>query len=211
MSNPFAKVCIRQLPGNVFQSAIDEKSIAIESRDDQRVYYSVFNLFDGELVAELSPEEITPWHGLHSIQDQFLILQYFENKKNPDSINYFRLDLTNEKLEEIDEPRIALPTPRVPSMFLDNSSEFETVKQFIGSDLVLGCEYDEFGEYIITSYYQQHSDGLSRHLLVLHDGEEKYHEIQDGDLKGFAPGSFFTYQNRLIFVRDKTEINIYEI
>ncbi len=211
MSNPFSKVCVRQLPGNLFQTAIDENHLAIESRDEARIYYSVLNLSNGELVAELAPHSITPWHGLHSLQNEFLFLQYFENKKNPDLITYFALDLTNQNLEEVDAPRHRLPAPRVPAIIPAGTSEFDTVKQFIGSDLVLGCEYDEWGKYILVSYYQQHSAVLSRHLLVLYDGEEKYHEIQDRDLKGFAPGSFFTHQNRLIFVRNKTEINIYEM
>ncbi len=211
MSNPFSKVCVRQLPGNLFQTAIDENHLAIESRDQAHIYYTVLNLSNGEVVAELSPNGITPWHSLHSNQNEFLFLQCFENKKNPDLITYFALDLTNQNLEEVDAPSHWPPAPRIPAIIRADTPEFGTVKQFIGSDLVLGCEYDEWDKYIVVSYYRQHSDVLSRHLLVLYDGEENYHEIQDRDLKGFAPGSFFTHQNRLIFVRNKTEINIYEM
>lgn len=211
MSNPLSKVCIRQLPGNLFLSAINETHLAIESRDEQNVFFSVIDLANGELVAELSPKSITPWHSLLAIQDEYLILQYFENKKNPDTLSHFSLNLTDEKLEEIELEDFENMTIRAPAIIPADSSEFETVKQFIGEEIVLGCEYDEFDNNIITSYYRQHSGDLTRHLMVLCDGEVNYHEIQDSNLKGFAPGSFFTCQNRLIFVREKTEINIYEI
>ena len=198
------------IPGELYQTAIDENHIAIDSRVGDKVHFSIFNHSTGKLHNEFSLDEITPWHTLVGISGANLLLQYFENKKNPDSVSWVQLDWKSKKISQ-GLKQIEPFDVEKPHWIPSEREEFKPLRKFIGQELVFGCEYLEVSDCIIISYYLSEEKGSNRHLLVIKAGLECLNLVQDRHLKGFAPGSFFTYQNRLIFAREKNEINIYEI
>jgi len=213
LSNPISKLCSNQLPGTLFNSAVNSKGqLAIESRNSEVPSFSIYDLEKGKLLSEVTAPNLTPWHSLVAIDGRSLILRYFENKHNPDQVSYTRYDpVGGTFLATVDISSIHQPDSTLPELFLPESPGFQTITQFIDQPIVLGCEYFELCDLIIISYYHNFNKGFERKLLVLKNGKEKLHEIQDKEMSGFAPGGFFVFQNRLIFIKNKTEINIYEI
>jgi hypothetical protein len=212
LSNPLSKLQCHTLPGDFFLSAISETQLAIESRLSDQLFFSVFSLGSGSLLHEAPARLLSPWYSLYGIAQDHLTLQYFESRKNPDLVKWYGYDWHKDSL--LRELPAALPqTPRVssPTYYAENNPDFRLFKQLISEELVLGCEYQEVNNHLIISYYVKEQNHLTRHLLVLTDGKAVYSDVQDKELKGFAPGSFFTFQNHLIFVRNKRELNIYEI
>jgi hypothetical protein len=211
LSNPFSKLQTHQLPGNLFGSVINDERIVIESRTDEKLHFSTFNLLSGKLIHEKSSNELTAWHSLVGVEDDHLIIQHFENRKNPDLTTHLLYD---QHLDQLIGPVEKLPEsrfPSPPSLYTKESPDFVLFQQFINQKIVLACEYQELSDKMIMSYYLQSNNGYTRRLRILADRTIIYDEVQDEDMKGFAPGSFFTLKNRLIFVRHKREINIYEI
>ena len=211
MPNPFSKLQSHSLPGNLFASVVNDSQIIIESRTNEKKHFSTFDLKSGNLILETTSQTLTPWHSLVGIKNQYLIIQYFENKKNPDLASHF---LYNQQTDEMmDELNYFSNTTQfsIPTLYLSESPDFPLFQQFIDQKIVLGCEYQEYGNKIIMSYYLQVSNEYIRRLRILVDRKAVYDEVQDYGLKGFAPGSFFTFKNRLIFAQNKKEFNIYEI
>ncbi len=213
MSNRFSKLFQEALPGNLSQSAIDANNhLAIESRQGESIFFSIYDLATGKQLINCQADELNPWYSLVAFKGNKLVVQYFENKKNPDLVRFFTYDPYKSKLgKEVGEEDFEIATVSPPILLHPEMKGFDTVKQFIGKNVVLGCEYEETEDAIVISYYLKEKTSFDRYLMVVKDAEVVYHEVQDTGLKGFAPGSFFTYQNRLIFVREKSELNIYEI
>ena len=174
-------------------------------------FFSIYDLKNGELLSE-TQAAISPWYSLAAFDQTSLILRYFENKQNPDQLSFIRYDIKSDQLfNELDINSIKSPTTAIPALFIPESEGFQMVEQFLDEPIVLGCEYLEQSNMIIISYYLQFGKCFERKLLVLENGKEAIHEIQDKNLKGFAPGGFFTFQDRLILINENTEIVIYEI
>ena len=176
----------------------------------EALYFTVFDLHSGETVQRLQPEDLSPWHSLVAVRENLLIIQYFENKKNPDNVSFSALDWRNGNWSEY-SGKYASSTVHIPEIFPVDSPGFQTMKQYIGKELVLGGEYLELDDLLLLTYYLPNAQTFKRHLMIIRNGTTVYHERQDTKMTGFAPGSFFTFRNRLIFARENNEINIYEI
>ncbi len=213
MSNQITLITNHQLPGAVYNSAISESfQMAIESRTGSKIHFTQIDLESGTIRSEKVAEGITAWHSLAGFHRNKLVLQYFENKKNPDQVSLLCYDQAAGQVQETIEPsQIQRKMVSEPTLYLPESEGFETVKQFLGETIVVGCEYQEVNDVVILSYYLSNGDQFERKLTVLKEGEKVLELMQDENIKGFAPGSFFTFEKRLIFVKEKVEINIYEI
>lgn len=209
MANQLSKICRRSLPGDLFQTAISENRLAIESRKNEDVFFTVMDLKSGELLFEGQIPEVTPWHSLAKIDSGHIVLQYFENKKNPDSKSYWSYDWKKGDWKSVDPTEQAMPVS-TPDWIPADAHEFQIIKQFTGTNAVLGSEYLELGSLIVLNYYHN-NESLERSILVLKNGNNVLHEVQDTKLKGFSLGGFFATQNRLIFAREKNEVHVYEI
>ena len=166
---------------------------------------------NGELLTE-TQASISPWHSLAAFDQTGLILRYFENKQNPDQVSFIRYDANLDKLlTDVDINIIISPTTVIPNLFVPESEGFQMIAQFLDQPIVLGCEYLEHQNVIIISYYLPFGKCFERKLLILDDGRKVLDKIQDKNINGFAPGGFFTFQNRLVFINENTEIVIYEI
>lgn len=210
MGNQFTKLCSHPIRGELFLTGINEEVLAVQSLLKTQVIFTLFDLAKGEFTNEYLNEKITPWHSLVAILDSHLILQHFDNKKNPDLVSFWALDVTNGNLTETTKPSSFAPI-NTPHWIPETTNEFDTIKQFIGENAVLGAEYLETNTTAVMAYYFSKNESFTRHLTVLKNGSTQMEILQDSNLNGFAPGSFFTTENRLIFAREKNEINIYEI
>jgi len=202
------------LPGVLFQTALGEKNwLAIESRKEENIYLTILDLDHGQVIKEYAPSVLTPWHSLMGIENKKIIFQHFEDRQNPDKVALYALNLTNNELSKVSnwQPSTAV-LPNTPALFLPDTDAFNMVVNFLGESIELGCEYMETNETIVLgSHVRQNTNRFIRRIHVIKQGKNALSIIQDKDLKGFAPGSFFTFKKRLIFARDKREINIYEI
>jgi len=212
LSNPFSKLQSHSLPGSFFLSAISENHLAIESRDREQLYFSVFDLRTGQLITEAPATGLTPWYTLVGLSGQHLLLQHFESRQNPDKVKLLAYDFsTHTLLGEVQDMSLSTHDISAPAFFAESSNDFALFRQLIGPEIVLGCEYLEIKDQLIISYYVKEGTSFTRSLLVLSDGTEVYRDVQDKEMKGIALGSFFTFQNRLIFVRHTRELIIHEI
>lgn len=94
-----------------------------------------------------------------------------------------------------------------PVYYAPGSRSYLTVMDFLNMESGIGCEYFEWQDYIIISYYRRLKTKFERKLLVLKGDVEIYHQVQDEDLKGFASGSFFVVNGLLVFIENGNQIN----
>ncbi|MEP4534337.1 MAG: DUF4905 domain-containing protein [Cyclobacteriaceae bacterium] len=94
-----------------------------------------------------------------------------------------------------------------PDFFSGGSRTHKLVCEYLEAELDLGIEYFEQAENIIISYYVRSGAKFDRKLVVIKDGEEVLHQIQDFGMEGFAAGAFFILAGYLIFITNSNQIN----
>lgn len=102
----------------------------------------------------------------------------------------------------------------VPVLYRQGNEDFDTVSMFakrFGHSIVLGVEYLELGDEIFFTYYVQSERTFDRYLCWLSNENLALHVRIDQKMSGIALESFITFQNKLIFVRDRSILSIYEI
>jgi hypothetical protein len=200
------------LVGNLFQTAVCPGTLAVESRAGENIFISILDLKNGECLQQFETSMLTPWHHLVAVNHHHLIFQHFENRQNPDTVRILGLDRKTLEINAASEQEISAPNISTPQLYLPNQAAFQTVRDYLDEPISLGCEYLEHSDKIILSYHVALTpNSFMRKLKVLNGGQQALDVDQDRDLKGFAPGSFFVFENRLVFVRNKTEVNLYEI
>jgi hypothetical protein len=86
------------------------------------------------------------------------------------------------------------------------------IKQMLGAEPQKAVDYAEFQHLIIISYYIYEHKNLSNYLLVLDKGGNVLlHELVASQLPGVGLDTFFIVDHYLIVVKDKKELNAYEL
>ena len=99
-----------------------------------------------------------------------------------------------------------------PVVYWEGSDNFEVVKAFLsGENIISLVDYMETGDYIIISYSIPVGKDFIRKMVVIREEEEIYSTILDQKMEGIAPGSFFVFNNYLIFIVEKKQINAIEL
>jgi len=205
--------CLTQyvLPGNLFQTAIGGPYLAVDSRHNETLYITLFNWKSGKLIGEIAPPDLNPWYSLMRVDGSTLTFQHFKNRQNPDILEEVHLPIT-ALFPAYDKQKDTYPfAVGVPELYPEGTEAFDRVAQFLQTDIILGAEYLETSDKFILAYHQRKDRRYQRKIAIYKGRSILMEKIQDKELSGFAPGSFFTYQKRMIFVIDKKEINIYEI
>ena len=210
MPNQLSKLYELDVVGELFQTAVNQNLLAIQSIGGDRIHFSVVDLETGQLICQHAADNLNARFTLIDVQSDYLVLQKFENTKNPDSISHWKYDWIASELSPL-ESTTEESELIIPSMIPDGSEAFGTIKEFLNLPTVLNCEYLEQNGFVLICYYLQKNDTYSRHLWVFNDGLVKLEMTLDEKLKGFAPGGFFTHQNRLIFAREKNNVHVYKI
>ncbi len=195
--------------------------LVIEQRDEVRrqVSFSVFDFGNNQFLWRDVVLDEKWWLNLAGIVKDQIVLKVFENTDNPDKTSYIFLEVSNGKIAERShqQPEWAHTNDALhPFQYLDGEADFETVKNFIGSErkLVprLGVEYIEYEDYIVISYYVGDPSSLVNWLAVFNfEGECLYEEEIGTNLKGIGINTFFITSGSLFFVKNKTELVTFRI
>ncbi len=132
-----------------------------------------------------------------------------------DSIIYQKIEDPSSVLQK---PLPDIPQKKEQYMFMEpvvyweGSDNFEVVKAFLsGENIISLVDYMETGDYIIISYSIPDGKDFIRKMVVIREEEEIYRTILDQKMEGIAPGSFFVFNNYLIFIVEKKQINAIEL
>lgn len=103
---------------------------------------------------------------------------------------------------------------RHPFHYTEDETYFETVRKFILEYLnqrpIRGCEYLEYQQLIIVSYYIEENKALANYLLVVdEEGALQLHEKMDDQLSQIGWGTFMIIRDQLIFIKRKRELVSY--
>ena len=95
-----------------------------------------------------------------------------------------------------------------PSFYGVDHQYFKLVCELLKrDDIVLGVEYIENSTSLAISYYLQADKSYVRYLLVMKHNDEIYNKVIDQQIKGRALGSFFVIDQKLLFIKDQTQLN----
>jgi hypothetical protein len=135
-----------------------------------------------------------------------------------DANGYYLLNDLNE-LNEINPSQIQeIVTNQFdyPSFFGQDEIEFsemaDIVEKLTGQKVHLGVEYLEYNQYILISYFAIDGIKFNNFLIVLDStGKIALHQKINGEMKGLGRDTFFILAEKLIFVSNKTTLNVYVI
>jgi len=187
----------------------ERDSLIVDHRSETSKKIDVVELALPSLKRKRIKLKMTWWENMIQIEGRMLFSIGYHDQKDPANYSIRKVNL--ETLTE--EERSSLPKNInqvvEPSLYDLESDHHKTVASFLGLELLLPCEYLEFDDNIIISYYIRSENGFERYLLLIRDGSKAWKVRQDDLVKGFASGAFFVANNRLIFVRDRNEVCIY--
>lgn len=101
-----------------------------------------------------------------------------------------------------------------PVIYPEKSTFFSQFTEIIcnqtGITPSLECEYIERKNHLVIGYYQKiKNDCFNYHLLILDlNGKIIFSEVLQKELKGKINGHFFSLGNKIIFTKNKSEIEI---
>jgi len=95
-----------------------------------------------------------------------------------------------------------------PLHYVEGSTAFETVAKFLklqfDIDSIGACDYLEYKDSIVVSYFEKNDEYLVNTLVVLDQNLKVIDSyVLDSDLNGLASDTFFIVSEALIFVRNK--------
>lgn len=149
------------------------------------------------------------WNKLIGVENDHLHFVEYLDQNDPTKQSFFSIELSSgEKNKREQAPKIETFFEH-PNIYEHGSEYFKTVCDFLSLELPLSCEYLEWKNKIIISYYLRSDNGFDRFLLLLNDGEKEWKIKQDSQMKGFSPGAFFVHKDNLIFIKDRNEVCVY--
>lgn len=103
-----------------------------------------------------------------------------------------------------------------PFQYTEKQPYFETVKQFIiqytNTKPVLGCEYAEYQNLILISYYIHERSALANYLLVIDkEGQLYLQDMLDKNLNQIGLGTFFIANDKLVLIKEKNQLITYAL
>ncbi len=215
---------------NIFSSPIwkteispDGGKMAFEIRDQQahQAHFWVLDThnFTWMLERYLLPEEEW-WCGLSHIDCHALYVHVFDNQDNPDEKTLYQLAFQSNELKTV-EPEIlsgsliheGIQFPVFYGHDVDHFAEFrEFIQRELNVDPQLGCDYMEYGNNIIISYYIRSTKGFECWMAVIdHHGSVILQETLEKSLTGVIGKPYFIVGDNLFFIKNKREICVYDL
>ncbi|MFK7952064.1 MAG: hypothetical protein AB8B73_04405 [Ekhidna sp.] len=201
------------LPGTVFGSALNkDNQLLLDVRDEkkQTITYYQLDLHSLSLV-KLPFANAEWWTKLVSADSEALYFTKYKDRSDPNSKAFFKAVLGGKQAVEVDETPLSNTEVKYPTLYEVETPHHQTVSDFLGLDLPLSCEYEEWENKIIISYYLRSDNAFDRFLLLLDNGKKEWKLHQDRRMKGFSPGAFFIHQNQLIFFKELNEVCTYPL
>jgi hypothetical protein len=205
-----------KIPGIIYGSILSTNSqIILDVRDTEKQIVSYFQLsLDSLKLDKLPVTDTSWWSKLMDADEEWLYVKKYTDRNDPNSQINSRIPLKSgngDKSEEI----MDLPSNNrqltYPSLYENGTEYHKMVSDFLGLALPLSCEYLEWNDKIIISYYLRSDDAFDRFLLLLDNGKKEWKLHQDQKMKGFSPEAFFIHDNELIFIKDLNEVCIYTL
>ena len=199
------------LPRDVWNLAIDKEDSAIyfDIRDNGETDLARLSLSDFSY--ECKKVDNPWWTKLLMANSKTLTFIEYLDKQNPNKYRCFNLNwdsLEREFVRELNSPH---SKEIIPHIYEHGSDYHKTVSEFLGLELPLSCEYLEWNDKIIISYYIRSDNTFERYLLLLENGKKKWKVSQDTQMQGFSSGAFFVFNKDLIFIKNRNEVCIYRI
>jgi hypothetical protein len=102
-----------------------------------------------------------------------------------------------------------------PDYFSVDDAYFEKIAGFLhkklGINVVLGLEYLEQDNYLISSYYLKNGNKYDRYIVVFKHGESIFNKCIDRNMDGISTESFFLMENEMIFVENRDTLAVWEL
>ena len=201
-----------KIDGVVKGSSIDEKthSLFLDVRDLHSNKTSIVKLSLPDLDAEVKKGIASQWSQLEGVRSSNLYFVEYLDRQDPTKQRYLQLDWDTGETTVIQESFEWISnTLAYPYIYDHGSDYFKTVMDFLSIDSPLSCEYFEWDDKIIISYYLRSDTKFDRYLILLKEGKKVWKIKQDDGMNGFSSGSFFVFQDQLIFIKDLNEVCIY--
>lgn len=207
---PDSITCVR-LEGQAWSVVIDEerKLIYLDVRDEKEKNVTIVQLDLATLKLTARSFDLTWWSQLVEVIDENLYFVMYRDQNDPTNKKYYRLNWSDGSHQDLVEIPLQNKSIGHPHIYEHGSEYHKTVAEFLAIDLALSCEYLEWDDKIIISYYLRSDNGFDRYLLLLQNGEKVWKVKQDEQMKGFSSGSFFVFQEQLIFIKDRNEVCVY--
>ena len=196
--------------GKIWNSAVDAKSM--------KMYFLVRTDSNETFIAQVDPESmehtsqtvnLTRWTQLIGAVEDVLYFIAYQDEHDPNQNNIFCIRWGDDKNESVEQLPDFSNLVTYPSIYEHGSDYHQTVQEFLSVELPHSCEYLEWKDKIIISYYLRSGNVFDRHLLLLKDGAKELKVCQDREMKGFSPGAFFVFNEQLIFIKDQHEVCVY--
>jgi hypothetical protein len=211
-----SQIKISKVPGIIYGSILSTNSqMILDVRDTEKQIVSYYQLsLDSLKLDKLLVTDTSWWSKLMDVDAEWLYVKKYMDRNDPNSQINSRISLKSgngDKSEEI----MDLPSNdrqlTYPSLYENGTEYHKMVSDFLGLALPLSCEYVEWNDKIIISYYLRSDDAFDRFLLLLDNGKKEWKLHQDQKMKGFSPEAFFIHDNELIFIKDLNEVCIYTL
>ncbi|MEO9481836.1 MAG: hypothetical protein ABJG47_00230 [Ekhidna sp.] len=198
------------LGDHIWNSAIDEASgkLYLDVRKGNETIELV-QLDLSSMIYEEVKVEHSRWTQLLGAADGKLYFVEYIDHHNPNTQKHSALDWSSKEMKAVETMSSLSNSALHPAIYEHGSDYHKTVAKFLSLDLPLSCEYLEWKEKIIISYYLRSDNEFERHLLLLKNEEKEWRLCQDSRMKGFSPGSFFVFKDYLIFIKDQNEVCVY--
>lgn len=202
-----------KLDGIIYGSTINPSNqLILDIRDIEKQSTSYFELDLSSLRAEqLHVSNTDWWTKLVSADSEWLYLLKYKDRNDPNSQVNLKISLKSKNNDPTEVERIPSIVSQVVYPFLyESGTEYhKMVSDFLGLELPLSCEYLEWNDKIIISYYLRSDNEFDRYLLLLDNGKKEWKLHQDHKMKGFSSESFFIHNDQLIFFKELNEVCIY--
>ncbi len=187
------------------------KSLIVDTRNEAQKSVMLFELMIDAWNYKKIDIKLSWFEKLVGVHEGRLFAIEYTNENDPSSHNLKEIKLSDFATRQIEEFPVINNNVQEPSFFELGSSNHQLVVDFLAIELPLSCEYLEFEDYIIISYYLRSEDGFDRFILLLNDGKKVWKTRQDHKTRGFAAGSFFVVESQLVFVKDRNEVCIFSL
>jgi hypothetical protein len=200
-----------QLTDQVWSAAIDYQKgqLYLDVRNREKESIEIVCLDLSSFETQTKQVDVSWWSQLVSVSDGELYFTEYVDPADPTKKKHCSFDWKTGNQKEVEEIVVAGERTLLPIIYEHGSEHHQTVADFLSLELPLSCEYLEWDDKIIISYYLRSGKEFERFLLLLKDGTKEWKIVQDDSMKGFSPGAFFVFKNQLIFIKDQNEVCVY--
>ncbi|MDX1627782.1 MAG: DUF4905 domain-containing protein [Fulvivirga sp.] len=215
-----------QFESNIWKIHAFEASnyIIIEIRDQEKlqVEFAVINMEDDVLEKTIALDEPW-WASVDRVAGDMIIFFTFDEEDIAEPRHFLGYSIKDAKpLWERDVIPTAAEISQqnnsivLPFLYHEGSEYFDTVDHFINTyfkrKITRACNYLEWGNHIIISYFYEKEGIISNRLIVTDQEANVLLDENLGDFKeGITDNTFFIFNNKLIFVKGVTDFFIYDL